>query len=194
MATDTILLGGFTNCSAIAYGYQDISQVWFGNSLVWSATSGSPPPTSAWININNGTVGVAYTPVSNVYLVSATMVLDTSQGFNYLNGVWRLSGNVGIKTEAYENAGLAPVNIGTLNGKTAWRHSYVFAGTTVLSAGVTYLIHLGYNFADEVQYLNGDAIPYHGLNWGWAVSQSQTQTLTSVPTSGMYINVATQAV
>lgn len=195
MATDTILLGNFTNCSAIAFESRDISQVWYVNSLVWSATSGAPPATSAWVMQPNGNnIVAAYTPGSNQYLLSASMIIDNTQGYNYLNGVWLYSSasNVGIKTEAYESQNVSPVNVGTVNGKTAWKHTHKFAGTTILSAGRTYLFHIGYNYFD-VQYLNGGYVPAWSDNWSFATANSQTQSLTSasIETSGIYLELVT---
>lgn len=195
MATNTILLGNFTNCSAIAFESRDISQVWYTNSLVWSAGTSGTPATSAWVSFpSTNTVAASYTPISNQYLLSASMIIDDTQGFNFLNGVWLYSSasNAGIKTEVYETQNVAPVNVGTVNSKTAWKHTHKFAGTTMLSAGQTYLFHIGYNYFD-VQYLNGNYAPRWAANWSFATANSQTQSLTSasIETSGIYLELVT---
>ena len=193
MATNTILLGNTTNCSASALGSRDISQVWYGNTLIWSA--GTSAATSAWVPFPSGqTVAAAYTPISNQYLLSASMIIDSTQGYNFLNGVWLYSSasNVGIKTEVYETQNVSPVNVGTVNSKTAWKHPHKFAGTTMLSAGQTYLFHIGYNYYD-VQYLNGNYVPAWASNWSFSTANSQTQSLTSASaaTSGIYLELVT---
>lgn len=199
MATNTILLGSFTNCSAIAFGSNDISQVWFGNSLIWSAgTSGyvPPTPTSAWVSFPSGqTVAAAYTPLTSVYAVSANMIIDNTQGYNYLNGIWKLTGDVGTKVEVYASSNNSPVNIGNVDGKTAWLYSFKFSGNTVLSAGVTYLFHIGHNYFD-CGYLNGNYAPFWSHNWSFSEVQNQTAQLTSatILTSGIYFSLTTSGV
>jgi hypothetical protein len=189
MATNTILLGGFTNCSAIAYGSQDISQVWFGNSLVWSATSSSA--TSAWVGPfpAGNTVAAAFTVPVSSYFNTATMILNTTQGWNFLNGIWTLTTDIGTALEVMTTQNVAPVNVGTLNSETAWKHTQNFAGTTILVPNKTYLIHIGYNYLDNVKFLNGNNIPYWAENWSFA--GATTRPLTSASTSGIYLNVTT---
>lgn len=193
MATNTIIASAFTNCDEIHYFNvidYDISQVWFNEVKIWEATSGTP--TDEWIVFPTGqTVAAAFTPSQDVYLTSASMILNSTQSFNFLNGVWRIDGSNGTAIEVHTDQPIAPVNVGTLGSYTKWLHSYVFDGTTILSAGVKYMIHLGYNYFD-VQYLNGSNVPYWAANWSWA--GSSTAALTSAATSGIYLSVTTTPV
>lgn len=195
MSTNTVLLSNFTNCSAIAYSNLDISQVWYGSTLVWSGTSGYVPPieTSAWVAFPSGqTVAAAYTPLTNEYAISASMVIDSTQGYNFLNGIWQLTGDVGTKVEVYTSSNNAPVNIGTVDGKTAWLYSFKFSGSTMLSAGTTYLFHINHNYFD-CAYLNGNYMPFWSYNWSFSEVQNQTAQLTSasIATCGIYFALTT---
>jgi hypothetical protein len=193
VSNSNILMGSFTGgTSAIAYYQSNISQVWYGATQIWGATS-----SGTWLTHPGNFVLVSYTPASNQTLVSMSMTYNTTQAYNYCWGVWTASGSVATPVSGFvgvnSTTGISFTNDGTLGSDTKYIHTKTWGEGSRLSlvAGTTYLMGLG------ERYQSGRKILGTGTTTTWEVyewSLSTTSSPSNVTTNSTVLAVLTLVV
>lgn len=146
-------------------------KVYLGSTLLWTA-----PESETWIaNISGNATVVAFTPSVNMSVKSITMILSGSTNFNYSYGIWTVSGTTATPVPnacALNTTGITITNIGTTGGKTKYQHTktYSTGAYPVLTAGVTYYIHIGDRYQSYFMLSGGYAAT--GYVYDWAISST----------------------
>lgn len=181
------------NVARIAYSdatatLKEAASVYLGSLLVWSKA------TETWVANTSGNCFVAsFTPTVNMTVASFSMILSTAQAYNYVRGIWRLSGSsaVPVTNAVFLNAtNVTTENVGTLGANTKYKHTctYPAGSRPTLVAGNTYLFHLGDRYSNYSILSGGSS--YSGYMYDWAVSATSTITYVANGTaSNIYLSV-----
>lgn len=153
----------------------EAKKLYWGSTLIWSK--------STWVaNISGNALLVAFTPTQNMTVKSFSMVLSGNTNFNYVSGIWTLSGTTLTPVTnacTVSTTGLTITTGPTFDAKTAYIHTRTYddtSGYPTLVAGTTYYFHLGDRY--QSYYYLGGLYNAPGYFYDWAASATATATYT----------------